>query len=349
MKLSKPWSKPPTAIDTETPASTATGRVTDETIEQHRKEIFSRGRRFLYPIHTTKRHIVRKSLIVSSILVVVFLSTVGVLIYRYKAENTFIYQISKVVPFPIARVNSNFVSYEEYLFLLRSNLTYLEDNEQSGDLLDEISRASLREEALQEAKQNAVLKQLAERYDISVSDDEVEEQIELLRSFSGGDRRLNDIVREFYGYSLGDLRYPLYLQLLKQKLAPRLSTEAQQRADAALARVNQGEDFTTVAREISEDEVTAGNGGSLGLVDRSSTELPAEVIRAGFELSIDATSGLVESQIGFHIVKKLSQSSETSAELAHILIRYDDINDLLARELENARVSTYIKLSRAQE
>lgn len=320
------------------PASAA--RVTDESLERHRKEVFSRGRRFVYPIHITKHHIVRNSLIIIGIIAIAFLAGCGLAIYRYKSDSLLVYRISQIVPFPAAKVNDRYVNYEEYIFLLRSNKTYI-TTKAEGASEEELDL--LRQESFLEAKKNAILKQLAERYDVRVSNEDIDNQVALLESFSGGQKRLDEIVSEFYGISASELRYLLYVQLLEQKIAPHISLEAKAKADSIQERLANGEDFAALARELSDDEQTAGNGGSLGTVKTGLSDLPDEVVKAGLALSA-GKSEIVAGPNGFHVIKKVAEKEEGAADLAHIFIRYDDVDGLLEKELEDASIRDFIRI-----
>ena len=47
--------------------------------------------------------------------VVVLLATFGVLIYKFKQDSPLVYKVSQVVPYPVMRVNGEFVSYGRFL------------------------------------------------------------------------------------------------------------------------------------------------------------------------------------------------------------------------------------------
>jgi peptidyl-prolyl cis-trans isomerase D len=72
------------------------------------------------------------------------------------------------------------------------------------------------------------------------------------------------------------------------------------RAEEVLAQVEAGGDFAELARRYSED-TTAEQGGDLGFFGPG--EMVPEFERAAFSLPIGATSGLVRSPYGFHIIK----------------------------------------------
>jgi len=63
-----------------------------------------------------------------------------------------------------------------------------------------------------------------------------------------------------------------------------------------------GADFAELAREYSEDEVTGAKGGFLGVFRRGQMVLAFDV--AVFRLEPDRTGGVVETEFGFHIIKR---------------------------------------------
>ena len=82
-----------------------------------------------------------------------------------------------------------------------------------------------------------------------------------------------------------------------------LSSESD--AQAALARVKSGEPFERVARDMSKDPATAVHGGKLAPIKRGT--LVPEFEDAAFKLRVGEVSGIVKSQFGFHIIKKLAE------------------------------------------
>jgi len=100
--------------------------------------------------------------------------------------------------------------------------------------------------------------------------------------------------------------------------------ERRARADAALARVQGGADFATVAREVSEDGNRA-NGGVIGL--RPSNRLPDLFVEATKNLKAgEMTPQPIKSGAGFHLLKvverrdgQVHRVNQTRAR--HILLR----------------------------
>ncbi len=72
-------------------------------------------------------------------------------------------------------------------------------------------------------------------------------------------------------------------------------------ADAALARIQAGEDFATVAAELSEDPGSKEKGGDLGFFARGQMVPPFEEV--AFSLEPGATSDVVKTDFGFHVIR----------------------------------------------
>lgn len=90
-------------------------------------------------------------------------------------------------------------------------------------------------------------------------------------------------------------------QSAPQVQAAHILLTSKEAAEAARARiVDGGEDFATVARELSTDQATAGNGGELGWFVRD--EMVAPFADAAFSLEPGSISQPVESEFGWHII-----------------------------------------------
>ncbi len=101
---------------------------------------------------------------------------------------------------------------------------------------------------------------------------------------------------------------------------------AKQRATAALERLHKGEDFGTLARELSEDPATAPNQGDLGFFPREGVVKP--FADAAFSLQPGQVSDLVRTEYGFHIIKVVEIRPAGITPL-------DDVRPRLQRYLED--------------
>ena len=92
--------------------------------------------------------------------------------------------------------------------------------------------------------------------------------------------------------------------------------------DARKRIVDDGEDFATVAKEVSEDPGSAPNGGDLGCFGKG--QMVPEFEKAAFDLEKGEVSQPVETDFGYHIIQVYDTKPDEGKVCArHILIRVD--------------------------
>ncbi len=101
------------------------------------------------------------------------------------------------------------------------------------------------------------------------------------------------------------------------------NAEAKQRAEGLLKRAQSGEDFASLAKQYSEDDGSKAQGGDLGWFGKGTMVQPFE--DAVFALKLNqVTKALVQSQFGYHIIKKTGErqgASGPEVQASHILIK----------------------------
>lgn len=85
-----------------------------------------------------------------------------------------------------------------------------------------------------------------------------------------------------------------------QDVSPADDAQLKGKADAALKRVKQGEDFAALAKELSDDG-SKEDGGDLGFFPRG--RMVAGFEEVAFALQPGQTSDVVRTQFGYHIIK----------------------------------------------
>ena len=83
--------------------------------------------------------------------------------------------------------------------------------------------------------------------------------------------------------------------------------DAKMRAEAILNRIEAGEDFADVAKTQSEDKVTAGRGGRLGVLDPGT--IPSILDQAFLDMEVDEIEGPIRTAAGLHIIKLIYRES----------------------------------------
>lgn len=102
--------------------------------------------------------------------------------------------------------------------------------------------------------------------------------------------------------------------------------EALQKAKDIITRLNNGEDFATVAKEVSQDEGSAQNGGDLGYFVHG--DMVEEFENAAKALNVgEYTKEPVKSSLGYHIILKTDQKEKASLDTLK-----DDIIESIATE-----------------
>ena len=79
------------------------------------------------------------------------------------------------------------------------------------------------------------------------------------------------------------------------------SRAAKEKIEAVIVRLKKGEDFATVAKEVTEDPSGKTNGGDLGYFGKE--QMVPEFSEVAFKLDKGAISDPVKTQFGWHVIK----------------------------------------------
>ncbi|MDH3830116.1 MAG: SurA N-terminal domain-containing protein [Gammaproteobacteria bacterium] len=101
-------------------------------------------------------------------------------------------------------------------------------------------------------------------------------------------------------------------------------TAAMEKANDIVARLDNGEDFAVLAKELSDDPGSAANGGDLGTFGRGL--MTPEFEKAAFELQSGEVSKPVKSPFGLHIIEVIEITPEVVTPL-------DEVREELADQL----------------
>ncbi len=323
-------------------------RVTNDTVALHREEVLKGARKYIYPLQHAKHKLVGISISVFLVALLGFFSYCVVVLYKTKNYSDFIYKVTKVVPFPVARIGSDFVPYENYLFEINHYKHYYQ-TQQKLDFNTDAGKAQLAEfkkRALDKVVDDAYVKEIAKQNNITVSESEVDDAIKVVRDqnrLSGNDQELSNILNEYWGWNIKDFRRSLKTQTLNHKVVSFLAKDTHDKANTAYQQLKNGKDFAQLAKEVSEDNITAQNGGEYGaLLDKSSRDLSPKIADAIFKLKPNEYSGVIDTGYGLEIVKVLEVKGN-QVRAAHIAFNYKDtpqyLNDIKAKQKSRKYIS----------
>jgi peptidyl-prolyl cis-trans isomerase C len=114
------------------------------------------------------------------------------------------------------------------------------------------------------------------------------------------------------------------------------SDEAEAKVKAVIARLKKGEDFVTVAKELTEDPSGKQDGGDLGYFTKD--QMVPEFAEVAFKLDKGAISEPVKTQFGWHVLKVEDKRSKQPPE-------FDKVKEQLERYVtQKAQVELVTKL-----
>lgn len=216
-----------------------------------------------------------------------------------------------------ARVNGQIISLETF----QNELARFEAAQQSLGR-DPAAEGTLYQVTVLDALiEQLLIEQAAVTEGVTVTDQELEAELLNLIERTGGQENFGQWL-EMSQYSDEEfqrvLRSGMISQIMYEHVTGQVPTTAEQvharhivvdsveTGQFVLARLQEGLDFATLAAEYSLDESTRLNAGDLGFFPRGLLLSP-EVEEAAFSLELGATSDLVSSGFGYHIIQLLER------------------------------------------
>ncbi|MGB5846905.1 MAG: peptidylprolyl isomerase [Ignavibacteriaceae bacterium] len=113
------------------------------------------------------------------------------------------------------------------------------------------------------------------------------------------------------------------------------SAAAKLTADSVLAKLSEGESFESLVEQYSDDTGTKVKGGDLGFFERR--QMVQEFDETAFNMTVGETSGLVQTNFGYHIIKLTDRQQYPDFES-----KKDDLNKLYRKQRYKADYDGYI-------
>jgi foldase protein PrsA len=191
-------------------------------------------------------------------------------------------------------------------------------------------------EILERLITNRLILQEAKKLKISVSEEDIDTEIGkvIKENFYGAEDYFYQALEQ-YGITEDALRDDLKIELLLRKIvrdqitvteedtreyfienqylfntpeqveARHILVETRDEAEEIIQLLDEGQNFSELAKEHSIDTVSAQQGGNLGFFQRG--EMVAEFEEVAFNLAVGSRSGPVETTHGFHIIEVLNR------------------------------------------
>jgi parvulin-like peptidyl-prolyl isomerase len=305
-------------------------KITEDTLPEHREKVLGSARKFIYPLKQSRHRFVRLSLAILSLAVFLFLAYTIIEIYVFQSTSDFVYSVSEVLPFPVAKAGPSWVSYYSYLFELRRNMHYYQTQQQANFSTPsgKLQLTSLKKQAMNQVTEDAYVKQLASKYNVQVTSSQVNNEITLVKEenrLGNSNQVLESVLRGYWGWTINDFKKELSQELLQQAVVAKLDTATDEEASNIESQLKGGANFATEAQQYSDDTSTKSNGGQYPFTITPDTQSLAPQITAEvFTLKPGQISPLINTGYSLDIVKLISLSG-TSAQAAHIQFNFQPI------------------------
>ena len=324
-----------------------TKKTEQEKVEERREEVLSKGRKFKYPLQWTRHRIVINTILITIVVVAMIVISGWLALYRFNMTDELLFRVAKILPVPVATVDSTSVPFSDYLMLYRSSMTSIE--RQSGSQFDENSLDQLRTEykhsALQEAEKYTYASKLASESGITVSQEEIDHEFQRHLSVGGIERSEESfikIIEDNFGLSKDEYQRMLYLSLLKSKVETNIDTDANKIASKVESLLSSnGNDYKAVAEELG-DKINYQETG--GLVD--SKNIDGGRATEAMKLEPGQSSGKFISMNGdgYYFVKLVSKT-DTEVNFVSIRVPFTQFNKQFDQLRADNQITEYITIS----
>ncbi len=220
--------------------------------------------------------------------------------------------------------------------------------------------SQIRQNVLNGLIEQAIIEQAAATLGITVTDEELEATVQENIASGQGQESFDQWLAE-NNMTMAEFRETQRSQLIASKMiayvtasvpttaeqvhARHIRTSDPAKAQALLNELRSGANFAALAQRESEDEGTAANGGDLGWFPRDVPLMPPQVVEAAFALQPGEISDVVESEMGYHIIKV--EAREANRPLTPEMLLYAQrraFEKWLAEQWEKATIERYIDM-----
>ena len=325
---------------------TQVAKITNTTLEEQRKEILNKGKKFKYPVQYSKNRLVGNALIIA---LVILITGLGLLWYQlYQAQNTgeFIYRFTTVIPFPVANVDGENALYRDYLMEYRANMQIANAKKDEIESANNVKALSVlnKNKAMKNAIANAYAQKKAREMGISVSEKEIDEAFDAQRKTQNTElteSALYKIAADNYGLSPSEYRRMfIELPLLRRKVTAEIDKNAATTRDEVVKYLNDNSNDFSKAAEQFGDKIEYNKPGKV-----RKTNIDGGRSKVASQLNVGEVSKPFISNAGdgYYIVK-LIEKSDNEISYESIKIKFTEFNSQLEKLEKEGKVKKYIKV-----
>lgn len=302
----------------------------------------------------SSRRIIRALLfgVIGFVVAVIIIFGVGLYAFGWNDQITTV--VTRILPYPAARVGNHLVTYHEYRADISTlNHYYANPDVSAGGSVP--TDAQIQELVLNRLVRDYQTMLLARQRGITVSKKEIDDRFGELQSQAGSLETIEQTLTDLYNWDVPTFKKKviepfLYREKLQQSLTDdeSLSREPLQKAQDILQQLKDGASFEDLASQYSDDTGTAENGGDLGYFGRG--VMVSQFEDAAFALDVGEISDIVQSPYGYHIIKledkrtkDVDGSQVEEIRARHILIATVQVDTWVTDQLKKAPVNSFTR------
>lgn len=321
------------------------GRITNETVAEHREQILAGGRKFKYPVQYTRHRLIFNTIIIVVVALLGFLGVAYWQLYRAQTTNAFFYRTVRIIPVPVASVDGYMVRYSDYLTLYRPVEHFVRENGQLAEAeRDKERQLNLyKRSVLNQAEANAYAEKIAKERNITVSDADVNEVVLKGRQASNGSisQELYDAsLLETLGFSREEYRELIKQSLLYKKVVYEVDDAAKKTAEALKAEAKSDSDFAKVAEKIGGG-AEAGSSGDF--VQKTTPDGGLAQAAAGLEKGQISDVLTSTNSDGYYIVR-LDGKEGDKVQYSYLKVPLTVFSEMMSKLRKDGKIQEYIDI-----
>lgn len=324
-------------------------RITNETVAEHREQVLAGGRKFKYPIQVAKHRLVIVSIAIGIVTIVLLFVLAWQQLYLAQNTSKFMYRLTQLIPVPVASVDGEAVRYSDFLKKYRSSIHALQQQNSINLRTADGKRQAdyIKRTQLDTVEKDTYALKLARENKLTVTNEEVDSFInkDLSSKSVSLEAYEKTVLSSFYDWTLADYREVVRTELLKRKVSFKIDADAEKKVRAVEKRLQTGENFAKVAKQVSDDTTTKESGGDVG-------ELPLDnqdshgLIAAARAMKVGQTSRPIQGTDGYYIIKLIARS-DTAVHYSQIKIDLQAFDRMFDEVKKAGKIKEHIKVERS--
>lgn len=270
-------------------------------------------------------------------------------VYLLPVDDGFVRSVTSVVPYPVALVNLRPISFKDFYEEYDAMQSFYEANETPET--DRLSASEISSSILDNKISHVAIAQLAGQYSVKLDEAKVEERLQTAYVQGGSEETFYSEIERIFGWNREDfLTHAMEPLVLASQVEEEIWNDAELQAEAlakmngVLARMEDGEDFSVVAGEVSEDP-SAENGGDIGHLTVET--MPSEWVDFVASAELNVPSGIIDLGQAFSLVtvtEKIDGEEATQYNLKVIIVYKRGLSEVKDGFLASSKVWRFLKI-----